>query len=215
VIAFFDMDRTLLSENTGALWTRHLRKSGEISFAGMLRSSWWIALYSLALLDMDTVARRVVAGMEGASEDALREKCRRWMHDEVARFIQEGGRRRIGEHRAAGEQCVILSSSSPYATGPLAEMLGMDAVVCSRLEVEGGRFTGRIVAPLCYGEGKVVWAERYAAERGARLEDCAFYTDSYTDLPMLARVGRPRIVNPDLRLRREARRRGWPIEEWA
>ncbi|MEK6606093.1 MAG: HAD family hydrolase, partial [Myxococcota bacterium] len=113
MIAFFDMDRTLLSENTGALWTRHLRKSGEISFAGMLRSSWWIALYSLALLDMDAVARRVVAGMEGTSEDALREKCRRWMHDEVARVIQDGGRGRSGEHRAAGEQCVSLSSSSP------------------------------------------------------------------------------------------------------
>ena len=46
------------------------------------------------------------------------------------------------------------------------------------------------------------------------LEHCYFYSDSYTDLPMLEAVGYPRVVNPDLRLRRLARRRGWPVLDW-
>ena len=33
-------------------------------------------------------------------------------------------------------------------------------------------------------------------------------------LPLLEIVGHPRAVNPDFRLGREARRRGWPVEEW-
>jgi hypothetical protein len=56
--------------------------------------------------------------------------------------------------------------------------------------------------------GKVYWAERYAAEKGVDLSRSYFYTDSYTDLPLLLRVGHPVAVNPDLRLRRLARRRG-------
>ena len=38
--------------------------------------------------------------------------------------------------------------------------------------------------------------------------------DSLSDLPMLERVGEPRVVASDPRLRREARRRGWPILQW-
>jgi phosphoserine phosphatase len=49
---------------------------------------------------------------------------------------------------------------------------------------------------------------------GSSLEHAVFYTDSITDLPLLEAVGRPVAVNPDPRLRRLARRRGWPIEDW-
>ena len=51
-------------------------------------------------------------------------------------------------------------------------------------------------------------------EHDVDLEASCFYTDSYNDLPMLERVGRPVAVNPDMRLGRHARRRGWAIESW-
>jgi phosphoserine phosphatase len=67
---------------------------------------------------------------------------------------------------------------------------------------------------VCYGPGKVVWAERFAAEYDVDLAASTFYTDSISDLPLLERVGQPVAVNPDLRLRRLARRRGWPAERF-
>src|SRR5262249_2472757 len=72
-----------------------------------------------------------------------------------------------------------------------------------------GRFTGEVVEPVCYGRGKVYWAERFAAEHDVDLGQSYFYTDSITDLPVLDRVGHPRVVHPDPRLRRIAQRRGW------
>jgi phosphoserine phosphatase len=64
------------------------------------------------------------------------------------------------------------------------------------------------------GPGKRTHAERYAREVGVPLSACAFYTDSYSDLPVLEVVGRPVAVHPDHRLRREALRRGWPVVDW-
>ena len=64
---------------------------------------------------------------------------------------------------------------------------------------------------MCYGEGKYHWARVYAEARGIDLARSYFYTDSYSDLPMLRRVGHPVIVNPDRRLRRLALQEGWPI----
>ena len=46
------------------------------------------------------------------------------------------------------------------------------------------------------------------------LENAYFYTDSYTDLPMLEAVKFPVVVSPDRRLERLARKRQWPIENW-
>jgi len=46
------------------------------------------------------------------------------------------------------------------------------------------------------------------------LDDASFYTDSFTDLPMLEVVGEPIVVHPDPRLKREALRRGWKIQDW-
>jgi phosphoserine phosphatase len=87
--------------------------------------------------------------------------------------------------------------------------------VASELEIDDqGIFTGRFVPPLAIGEGKVVRAERFASEMGIALEEATFYSDSFTDLPLLERVKVPVVVNPDLRLRRAALRRGWRIERW-
>ena len=52
-------------------------------------------------------------------------------------------------------------------------------------------------------------ARRLRARRGH-----PFYTDSYTDLPLLRRVKEPVIVNPDPRLSREAKKRSWRVERW-
>ena len=54
----------------------------------------------------------------------------------------------------------------------------------------------------------------WAAERGFDLSEAYFYSDSFSDAPMLRVVGHPRVISPDPRLNREARQRGWPILQW-
>jgi HAD superfamily hydrolase (TIGR01490 family) len=212
--AFFDMDRTLLRCNTGALWIRYLRRRGEMTRLEMIRAIGWLVQYKLAVLDFAGVSEKVAADMAGDSEQELVEKCREWVATEVLREVVPTARRRIEQHRAQGHPCIILSSSSRYVTEPLARELRLDGVLCTHLEVAEGRFTGRITPPVCYGPGKVQWAERFAAEKGINLARSWFYTDSYSDLPMLERVGRKVVVNPDPRLRRFARRAGWTVEAW-
>jgi putative phosphoserine phosphatase/1-acylglycerol-3-phosphate O-acyltransferase len=122
--------------------------------------------------------------------------------------------RRVEEHKAQGHLVAILSSTTNYLAGPLAEDLGIEHLLVSQLVVEDGRFTGAAIHPLCYGDGKIYWARRFAEAHGVDLGASYFYTDSASDLPMLEVVGHPQVVNPDLILRREARRRGWPVLQY-
>ncbi len=90
----------------------------------------------------------------------------------------------------------------------------LSCMLATRLEEEAGRFTGRVVDPICYGAGKVALAETWANEHDVDLGESAFYTDSISDLPMLERVKEPVVINPDPRLRLLAWRRGWRVEKW-
>jgi HAD superfamily hydrolase (TIGR01490 family) len=212
--AFFDMDQTVLRVNTGTLWMRFLRRRGEITRLEVARAMGWALQYRLAILDMETLSKRLVAPLAGGLELEMIEKCRAWYADEVETTINARARETIAIHRGRGDRVVLLTGATQYVAEPLAETLGLDGVLCSRLEVTEGRFTGRIIEPLCFGHGKVSLAERWAGEHDIDLAASCFYTDSYNDLPMLERVGRPVAVNPDMRLGRHARRRGWAIESW-
>ncbi len=212
--AFFDMDRTVLRVDTGILWMRFLRRRGEISRLTMLRAVGWALRYKLAVIDLHELSRRLVAPLAGTSEAELLAKAALFYVEHVAPHVAARARDRIAAHRSRGDRVALLTASTRYVAEPLAAALGLDGTICSRLEVEDGRFTGRVDPPLCFGAGKIARAERWAEAEGIDLSASTFYTDSYNDLPMLERVGRPVAVNPDGRLARLARRRGWPIEIW-
>jgi HAD superfamily hydrolase (TIGR01490 family) len=211
--ALFDMDRTLLDTSSALLYVRYLRRIGKIGRRGVAQVIGWMLLERLGLLDMQRLVERLVVATSGDSEPELRRLCDSWFAEDVLAHVTERGRQRLAEHQAQGHILGIVSASTQYAVGPLAAHLGIPGqYVSTHVESQDNRLSGRIVPPLCYGEGKVVWAERFAAEHGADLSASYFYTDSVTDLPLLERVGHPVAVNPDPKLRRLAKQRGWPIE---
>jgi HAD superfamily hydrolase (TIGR01490 family) len=212
--AFFDLDRTLVACNTGRLFLRDLRRRGEISFLRAVRATGWLAKYYLSLIDLDAMAHKVAEGLRGWSEREFAERCRRWVEDDVLPRLLPQGLRAIERHRQDGHMLAILSTSPTYVTQPIAETLGMDEVISTQLEVVAGQFTGRVISPACFGRGKVHWAEAVGKRRAVDLDRSWFYTDSFTDMPMLERVGNRVVVNPDPRLRRAARARGWPVHDW-
>jgi len=213
--ALFDMDRTLVRKETASLYVRYQRERGEATWRDSARVLFWVAQYTVGVIDAPTVAARAMLQFKGLEETVLAARCEDWFKSHVEEHVCELGRAAVEKHRAAGEVIAIVTGASPYAARPLARLLGIEHVVTSELEVgPDGRFTGKLVDPLCYGEGKVTRARRLADTLGFRLEEATFYSDSLTDLPLLERVRTPVAVNPDPRLSRLARRRGWRVERW-
>jgi phosphoserine phosphatase len=116
-------------------------------------------------------------------------------------------------HRARGRRVFIVSSSPEEVVRPLAERLGDVEVIATRVEIEDGRYAGRL-AFYCYGPNKAVAIREVADRDGIDLGESYAYSDSITDLPMLEAVGHPVAVNPDRDLRRVATERGWRIRDF-
>jgi HAD superfamily hydrolase (TIGR01490 family) len=212
--ALFDVDRTLVNVNTARLYVRwQLAKRG----AGLreyLALGGVMLQYTFGTLNAERAAASAFEQVRGTSEAALRAECLDWYSRVVRPHISRRGRREVQRRRDEGTLCAILSASTPYLTEPLAEELGIDHVLCTRLTVNEGVFTGSYEAPLCYGAGKVAHARAWAVQHGIDLAHSTFYTDSISDLPMLEVVGSPVVVNPDPLLRLTAARRRYPVETW-
>lgn len=208
------MDRTLLRKDSASLYMRYQRKSGQASARDVAKVAFWILQYTFGVVDARKVAAKVVRGYAGRSEESLRRWCETWFEEHVREHVAEAGRRAVARHKEAGDIVAIVTGATPYIAGPVARELGIDHIVCTELEVSDGRFTGHVVEPMCYGHGKIELSERIASKLGFELRESVFYTDSITDLPLLEAVADQVVVNPDPRLRRLAKRRGWPIEMW-
>ncbi len=213
-IAFFDFDETLIVGNSGNLWIRRELRSGHINRLQALRAASWMVRYRLGFASMEEALRTAIRSLAGTPEGTLRQRTRDFYQEEVRRLYRAGALEAVEQHRARGDACVLLTASSLYLSELVSAELHLDAVLCNRFQVRGGLHTGELEGELCFGAGKLRYAEGYAERRGVPLSACTFYTDSYSDLPVLERVGTPVVVNPDRRLRREAKARGWRVVEW-
>lgn len=214
IAAFFDMDRTVIACNSAARYARYLHKRGLATWKDLARTAGWLLQNHFAGIDAETVIERVVSEMEGEEESVVVEHCRECFELDLSSFIFDAARRSIADHQARGHRAVLLTAATNYIAEPLASRLGFDGCLATTLEVDDGRFTGVVVTPVCYGAGKIHWAEVWSRENDVDLDRSFFYSDSFSDLPMLQRVGHAVVVNPDPRLKRHARRHKIPIERW-
>lgn len=213
-IAFFDLDRTILSVNSASLWVQREVREKHISRWQAAQGALWLGAYHLGIANMEAAIERAILSIAGRHERELRQRTEAFWREEVSHTIRPGAHTAIDEHRRRGDAIYLLTSSSHLLSELVCQALELDGYLANRLQTHNGRYTGKTDGGLCYGVGKVQHAEQLVEQLGTSLSSSVFYTDSMTDLPMLRAVGEPRVVHPDPRLGRFAKRMGWPILNW-
>ncbi len=89
---------------------------------------------------------------------------------------------------AAGGVVGVVSGGFHELLDPLAERLGLDFCRANRLEVDGGRLTGRVLGDIVDAEAKRRALEEWAAASGVPLERTVAVGDGANDLRMLDRA---------------------------
>ena len=214
VVAFFDLDKTVISVNSVRLWVEAEFKAGRLGVGSLLRAAMWSVRYRLGE-SIEGAVRRAIGRLEGQNEQEIRARSHAFYYSHLQQCVRPGALAALKKHRELGHELVLLTSTMTYFAEAAASELGFDGFLCTGLEVDStGRFTGKPIEPLCYGVGKRELGEAYLRERGGSLEGAYFYTDSMSDLEMLVAVGNPVVVNPDPRLLRRARVSGWEVVDW-
>jgi len=209
--AFFDLDRTLLAGASGEVFSAAMKTAGLVnrSIPGeallfRLFNTIGETLPSMAL------ARQAVALAKGKSQEAV-QAAAAVAAEKLLEMIQPLAAALFEEHRAAGRP-VVMATTTPYdMVKPLADLLGLDAVIATRYRVnDDGTYHGTLEGPFVWSAGKLAAVRSWADAHGIDLAASYAYSDSVYDTPLLAAVGFPFVVNPDPRMAMMAAARRWP-----
>jgi HAD superfamily hydrolase (TIGR01490 family) len=212
--AFFDLDKTLMAGSSGMHFARVASRHGIVSRRQLARWGRDHLRYRLrGATDEETeevlrVARELITDVPAVEIDRMGAEVMASILPRVyPQMLDE-----LYAHQDAGRATFIVSAAGNELVSALARVLGADAGIGTRYEVDGeGRFTGRLDGPFVYGDGKVAAMNEIAERHGIDMGASYAYSDSASDLPMLRAVGHPVAVNPDAELEAVAAENGWDV----
>jgi HAD superfamily hydrolase (TIGR01490 family) len=214
-LAIFDLDETLIDGDCASLWSREMARLGWVDEESFLRQdAELMAAYAFGKLAMEDYMAFSLEPLVGRTREEVDYVVGPFVEDTIEPLIYSDAMRCVASHRAAGDRILIISASAHFLVSAIAERLGIDDVLAIDVEERHGCLTGRTRGILTYREGKVRRLETWLDEQRESLADAYFYSDSRNDLPLLERVPRPRVVNPDPVLRECAEAAGWPVLHW-
>ncbi len=210
IAAYFDLDRTLINDFSAKRFMRTRLLSGQTTAAEYITQFMAALVYSLGNHDFEFLARIAAMGVKGIPEKVFTDLGQLVFDEFLASTIYPESRKMIQFHLDKGHRVVIMSAATQYQVDPIAKELGISEIRCTRMEVQNGKFTGRI-SEMCWGEGKARAARSYAKQHKIDLTKSYFYSDSISDYPVFKLVGKPVATNPDNSLSQVAFENDWPI----
>jgi putative phosphoserine phosphatase/1-acylglycerol-3-phosphate O-acyltransferase len=212
--AFFDVDRTLIAGFSAAEFLRDAWRTGFVTPSSFVEAMATAVRFQLGQVSFSGFVAGTAGILQGRSEADVESIGERVFRERLATEIYPESRALVQAHRHKGHTLALISAATRYQIEPLARELEIPHVLCTRLAVRNGQFTGELIRPTCYGPGKALAARRLARDLRVRLARSYFYTDSDEDLPLLEIVGKPRPTNPNRRLTAIAAQRGWPVRRF-
>ncbi|MFN0063265.1 MAG: HAD family hydrolase [Myxococcaceae bacterium] len=212
--AFYDVDGTLVRTNIVHTYAYYAANRGSLWDAAKRTLSLASSLPGFGLLDL--VNRKAFnevfyRSYKGLTEDRLLTLAEEMFDDVLKPALFKQSKDLIDEARRAQCRIVLVTGALDFTVRPLARFLGADDLIANKMQFVGGIATGKVIPPIIEGANKANAIRDWCAKHDVALTESHAYSDSASDYAMLAVVGRPTAVNPDLRLRSLARAYQWPI----
>lgn len=215
--AFFDLDKTIIARSSTLVMGRTFMRDGLLSSTTVLKGLYAQVVYQLVGADHEKMEQMRHAALEltrGWEADRVRRLVRETMEEVIAPLVYREALELLDDHRRAGRDVWIVSSSGEEIVEPFGSYLGVRDVIATQSGIDvDGRYDGTLQF-YAYAGAKATAIRQIAEVRGYDLDRCYAYSDSITDLPMLSAVGHPTVVNPDRELRAAAVAMGWDVHDF-
>ena len=218
IAAIFDLDGTLYTGHIARGITRHHRthrvKRLPLYFYMATHKALW-PLWRLGLLSEGTSRGLWTRHMGWTVRGWTRQEAAAAFVWIVEQYVQPLVRwdvmERVRDHQRADHRVIVVSGTPAPLLAEIGRQLGIEETVGTPLVLRAGRYTGACELPVCQEQGKVSRLEAHLGGDSIAWSESYAYADSYTDLPLLERVGHAVAVYPDDELAAHARSRGWEI----
>lgn len=213
-LAVFDLDETLICEDSTSLWLRWLVAQGFACETLLAEEQRLMQRYYAGELAIEEYMRTTLAPLAGMATLTVAGWARRFIQRDIMPRVFPAARERIKWHQARGDKVIIVTASGDHLAIPIAEKLGVDSALAIGVEVINDRYSGAIYGTPAWREGKVFRVRDWQRQQDQAFTQIWAYSDSANDLPLLSYADHAWVVNPDADLAHEAEQRGWQICRW-
>lgn len=218
IAAIFDLDGTLYTGHIAQGITRHHRtrrvKRLPLYFYMATHIGLW-PLWRLGLVSEFRARELWVRHLGWTVRGWTRQEAAAafaWISEQyVLPLVRPAVMERVRHHQEAGHRAILVSGTPAPLLAEIGRQLEIEETVGTPLVLQAEHYTGACELPVCQGQGKVSRLEDYVGADPIAWSESYGYADSYTDLPLLERVGHAVAVYPDDELAGHARSQGWEI----
>lgn len=208
---FFDIDSTILQKSTGEYFLLEAIKQKAIPLSIALRIPSFILSYYFGNPDLDNYIG-FFPQIKTLTKDQIKQisidcfdKYKTKIYPEIYKIIKT--------YKTQNIPVFLATSSIDLLIEPIKNYLEITSTISSVLEFSliDSKPTGKFIDRPAFGKDKMLKVLEFCKKENINIKECAFYSDSYHDLPLLEEVGLPIVVNPDHRLLAIAKKRQWQI----
>lgn len=189
-----------------------LKKQVKISFKGYLDFLQYGVSYALGTLNAKKGYETFFKYFKRMEKDDIESICKTVWDNSCKNYIYKDAFERFEKHKQDGLITIMVDAGITPLYKEFLINYKFDYSFYSELEFNDGIVTGKLLGEACSGVYKYKIIKKLIEEDlESSLDDVIFYANSANDIPLLEKVGRPIIVNPNTKLRQHANKEGWPI----
>ena len=211
-LVLFDLDDTLFDGDTEGEWVSYMLESGLIEDKDKFSKTMqgFETQYRNGELNVLSYSEFLLDPIKGKNLNKLQKKI-----DEFALHVSNKLSDKLTESllkKHKSDLKVLTSGSLSFLVNKIATNLDIDVSFGTDARLLNGIFTGEVEGVPNFSDEKV---RRIRSWMNSRIFEVTYaYSDSIFDLPLLEFADIPTAVNPDKKLRKEAERNSWTIEDY-
>jgi len=210
-LAIFDLDNTLIANDSDHLWGEFLVSRGLVDGESFAKTNdQFFEDYKAGTLDIFAYQRFALKPLSEQNMETLAQWHQQFMAEVIEPIVLPKAMALVEKHKAQGDDVMIITATNTFITRPIGKRYGIDVLLGTEGEIKDGRYTGEVEGTPTFQEGKVVRLNEWLQENHKNLEGSYFYSDSHNDLPLLKLVEHPVVVDGDDKLIAYAKENGWP-----
>ncbi len=211
-LAIFDLDNTLIADDSDYLWGKFLVDQGIVDRLVYDKiNAKFYEDYQNGTLDMLAFLRFALAPLATHPIEQLHNWRQDFINTIIKPLLLDKAKALIEKHRAQGDTLLVITATNSFITAPIVALYGIEHLIATTPEMINGKYTGNVNGVPCFQEGKVTRLNEWLTLNNEKLEGSYFYSDSHNDLPLLKLVDFPVAVDPDEKLRDFADTQKWEI----
>lgn len=211
-LAIFDLDNTLIADDSDYLWGQFLVDRGIVDKNHYeSANAKFYDEYKQGTLDIVEFLHFSLKPLADHNPEQLYQWRAQFIEEIIKPLMLESAQQLIDKHRDRGDTLLVITATNRFVTEPIVGLYGIKNLLATTPEFINGRYTGSFNGIPCFQAGKVKLLEAWLTDSTETMQDSWFYSDSHNDLPLLKLVDNPVAVDPDDKLAEFANASNWPI----